>query len=216
MLGIHEQQIKQSRKLTSNKIKTIKKIETLPKIKLFYICIKPKLMSSLENSETCNESIFTTFFKNHANALRNFLVYKFGNKEKAEDVTQEAFIKLWQNCKDVPIEKAKSYVYTIANNSSLNEVAHQKVVLNYCKSHANSDTTNENPEFILEEEQFKIKLLTAIEKLNETQRTAFLMHRIDGKKYSQIAEELNISVKAVEKRIHIALLEIRKEISNLK
>lgn len=173
-------------------------------------------MSTSENSGICNETVFTTFFKSHAKALRNFLAYKFGNIEKAEDMTQEAFIKLWQNCAEVPIEKAKSYIYTIANNNSLNEIAHQKVVLNYCKTHANTDTTIENPEYILEEEQFKIKLLTAIDKLNETQRTAFLMHRIDGKKYSQIAEELNISVKAVEKRIHIALLELRKEISNLK
>jgi RNA polymerase sigma-70 factor (ECF subfamily) len=38
------------------------------------------------------------------------------------------------------------------------------------------------------------------------------MHRIDGKKYSEIAAELNISVKAVEKRIHLALLSLRKEI----
>lgn len=173
-------------------------------------------MSSIETSTICNETVFSTFFKSHAKNLRNFLAYKFGNLEKAEDVTQEAFIKLWQNCADVPIEKAKSYIYTIANNSSLNDIAHQKVVLNYSKSHSNQDTNIESPEYILEEKQFKTKLLTAIEKLNETQRTAFLMHRIDGKKYSQIAEELNISVKAVEKRIHIALLELRKEISGLK
>ena len=51
----------------------------------------------------------------------------------------------------------------------------------------------------------------AIQKLNETQRVAFLMHRIDGKKYAEIAEELGISIKAVEKRIQIALQELRKE-----
>ena len=60
------------------------------------------------NSNTCDEIIFSSFFKNHAKSLRNFLFYKFGNKEQAEDLTQEAFIKLWQNCASVPIEKAKS------------------------------------------------------------------------------------------------------------
>jgi len=55
-------------------------------------------------------------------------------------------------------------------------------------------------------------LLTAIQNLNETQRVAFLMHRIDKKKYAEIAEELNISVKAVEKRIHLALLQLRKKL----
>ncbi|MFY8182539.1 MAG: RNA polymerase sigma factor [Flavobacterium sp.] len=173
-------------------------------------------MSNYTISETCQENVFSHFFKNHIKSLRNFLTYKYGNEEQAEDIAQEAFIKLWQNCKDVPLEKAKSYIYTIANNSSLNVIAHQKVKLNYQKTNTSNDRSNESPEFLLEEKQFKDKLLTAIENLNETQRVAFLMHRIDGKKYAEIAEELNISVKAVEKRIHIALLELRKEFKNFK
>lgn len=168
------------------------------------------------NTGLCKEIIFSDFFKNHAKSLRNYLIYKFGNEEYAEDITQEAFIKLWQNCVDVPIEKAKSYIYTIANNSTLNVIAHQKVKLNYQKSNSHSDTNIENPEYLLEEKQFKDKLLLAIENLNETQRIAFLMHRIDGKKYAEIAATLNISVKAVEKRIHLALVELRKEFENFK
>ena len=167
-------------------------------------------------SNTCDKIIFSIFFKSNAKALRNFLYYKYGNKDRADDITQEAFIKLWQNCNAVPIEKAKSYLYTIANNSTLNEIAHQKVVLQYEKNFTGDINTTETPEFILEEKQFRSKLLKSIENLKETQRVAFLMHRVDGKKYSEIAEELNISVKAVEKRIHLALVELRKEIDTIK
>jgi RNA polymerase sigma-70 factor (ECF subfamily) len=170
-------------------------------------------MSTISMSEVCKESVFSSFFKSHAKPLRNFLLYKYGNEDQAEDIAQEAFIKLWQNCASVPLEKAKSYLYTIANNSSLNEIAHQKVVLNYENNFSGLDRTNQNPEYLLEEKEFKSKLLNAIENLNETQRVAFLMHRIDGKKYSEIAEELAISVKAVEKRIHLALVQLRKEIN---
>jgi len=173
-------------------------------------------MSKDEITGICKENIFSSFFKSHAKSLRNYLYYKFGNEDQAEDITQEAFIKLWQNCADVPLEKAKSYLYTIANNASLNVIAHQKVVLNYAKSSPNKESTNESPEFLLEEEQFKSKLLQAIEKLNEKQRVVFLMNRIDGKKYAEIAKELEISVKAVEKRIHLALIELRKEFENFK
>lgn len=167
-------------------------------------------------SNTCQENVFAAFFKSHAKPLRNFLLYKFGNADQAEDATQDAFIKLWQNCKDVPLEKAKSYLYTIANNATLNVIAHNKVVLNYEKSNGKDDRSYESPEFLLEENEFKTKLLKAIENLNETQRVAFLMNRIDGKKYAQIAEELNISVKAVEKRIHLALVELRKNFDYFK
>ena len=107
-------------------------------------------------------------------------------------------------------------MYTIATNTSLNAIAHQKVVLSYEKTSTTLDRTNENPEHILEQTQFEDKLLKAIARINETQRIAFLMHRIDGKKYSEIAEELNISVKAVEKRIHLALVELKKEIENFR
>ena len=88
--------------------------------------------------------------------------------------------------------------------------------MEYAKSSPGKDKTFESPDYILEEEQFKLKLQQAIDKLTEGQRTCFLMHRIDGKKYSEIAEALGISVKAVEKRMHLALLELRKEIEYFK
>lgn len=162
----------------------------------------------------CQDSIYESFYRKHVKALRNYLYYKFGDMDQAEDCTQEAFIKLWQNCDQVPVEKAKSFLYTVANNLSLNQVAHKKVVLEFGKKNTQRSETNESPDYIMEEEEFKTKLLSAIANLNETQRTAFLMHRIDGKKYHEIAEELNISIKAVEKRIHLALLELRKNFSN--
>ncbi|OYQ37656.1 RNA polymerase subunit sigma-70 [Flavobacterium cyanobacteriorum] len=173
-------------------------------------------MKNISLSGICEEIVFSNFFKSHAKTLRRYLFYKFGNEDQAEDATQEAFIKLWENCEKVPLEKAKSYLYTVANNTSLNQVAHQKVVVQYSKNYTGTGSTPESPEYLLEEEQFKIKLQKAIAGLSEAQRTAFLLHRIDGKKYHEIAEILGISVKAVEKRIHIALVELRKEIDNFR
>ncbi|RZJ74222.1 MAG: RNA polymerase sigma factor [Flavobacterium sp.] len=164
----------------------------------------------------CEEIVFSNFFRSNIKSLRNYLFYKFGNEEQAHDVAQEAFIKLWENCGKVAPDKAKSFVYTVANNTTLNQIAHQKVVLEYSKGNVPSGSTSESPEFLMEEEQFKVKLQKAIASLTEAQRTTFLLHRIDGKKYSEIAEILGISVKAVEKRMHNALLELRKEIENLR
>jgi RNA polymerase sigma-70 factor (family 1) len=173
-------------------------------------------MNSTDSKGICEELVFSNFFKANVKSLRNYLYYKFGNEEKANDVTQESFIKLWENCQNVPPEKAKSFIYTIANNASLNEIAHQKVVLKYAQNNNRNDRTNLNPEFLIEEQQFKDKLEKAIAKLTEGQRTAFLLHRIEGKKYHEIAAMLDISVKAVEKRIHGALLALRSEIEQFK
>lgn len=164
----------------------------------------------------CNDNIFSVFFKSHVKSLRNYLYFKFGNEEMANDMAQDAFIKLWERCADIPPEKAKSFLYTVANNSTLNQIAHQKVVLKHAKNVGSNERTDVDPSYLMEEEQFKIKLEKAIEKLTEAQRTAFLLHRIEGKKYAEIAEMLEISVKAVEKRIHGALLSLRNEIDQFK
>ncbi|MGK4569198.1 RNA polymerase sigma factor [Flavobacterium sp. 3HN19-14] len=163
----------------------------------------------------CGENIFSSLFESNIKTLRNYLFYKFGNEEQANDIAQEAFIKLWENCASVPFEKARSFLYTVANNATLNQIAHQKVVLQYAKNAAPQEATSQNPEFILEEEEFRVKLQKAIGNLTEGQRTAFLLHRIEGKKYHEIAVILDLSVKAVEKRIHGALVSLRKEIDNI-
>jgi RNA polymerase sigma-70 factor (family 1) len=173
-------------------------------------------MKTENNTGICEDLTFAAFFRSHAKALRNYLYYKFGNEDQADDVTQEAFIKLWENCASVPPEKAKSFLYTVANNTSLNHIAHQKVVLEYAKKSPGNGTDSQSPEYLMEEAQFKVKLQKAIDKLSEGQRTAFLLNRIDGKKYHEIADMLGISVKAVEKRMHGALQELRKEIDNFK
>lgn len=173
-------------------------------------------MKDANSRGICDELIFSSFFKAHAKSLRNYLYFKFGNEEKANDITQDSFIKLWENCANVPVEKAKSFLYTVANNASLNDIAHQKVVVKYAQSNYGSDRTNQSPEFLLEEAEFGEKLTRAMDKLTEAQRTAFLLNRIEGKKYHEIAVMLEISVKAVEKRIHGALVTLRTEIEQIK
>lgn len=168
------------------------------------------------NSGVCEEVVFSNFFRSNIKVIRNYLLYKFGNEEQANDITQEAFLKLWENCSEVSLGKAKAFVFKVANNQTLNQIAHQKVVLNYSKKENVKISTNESPEFILEEKDFKKKLETSISNLTEAQRTAFLLHRIDGKKYSEIALILDISIKAVEKRIHGALVSLRNDIENFK
>jgi RNA polymerase sigma-70 factor (ECF subfamily) len=65
------------------------------------------------------------------------------------------------------------------------------------------------------EKEFMEKLESTIDNLPEKQREVFLMNRIEKKKYKEIAICLNISVKAVEKRMHQALVVMRKEIGDV-
>ncbi len=161
----------------------------------------------------CEEQVFSSLFKANSKTVYNYIYYKYGNEEKAYDAVQEAFVKLWENCAKVSPDKAKSYVYTVANNLYLNVLKAEKVRLKYAAKSLR--TTNESPEYVLEEKEFKEKLDRALDSLPENQRTTFLLNRIDGKKYAEIAEMEGISVKAVEKRMHLALKTIREQIDGI-
>src|SRR5690606_36670273 len=144
----------------------------------------------------CEERLFTTLFKKHAKDLHDFLYYKFGNHLNPKDKVQEAFVKLWENCATIPPDKAKSFLYTTANNLMLNEIAHQKVVLRH-RLQPTKLHTNESPECLLQEKEYNQNLENDIANLTEAQRGAFLMNRVEGKRFKEIAKLLNISTKAV-------------------
>ncbi|WP_203293666.1 RNA polymerase sigma factor [Luteirhabdus pelagi] len=167
-----------------------------------------------EHENVCNEGMFSQIYNEHSESVYRFIYFKCGDEAQASDLVQDAFIKLWQNCKKVMPSKAKSFLYTVTRNAFYNEVAHQKVVLKHAKLQP-TKVENQSPEFLLEEKQYHKKVQQVIESLTEAQRTAFLLNRIEGKKYAEIAEMLDISVKAVEKRMSQALAVIRKEIGDI-
>ena len=166
-------------------------------------------------SPLCSDTIFSSVFESYFKLLRNFLIYRYKNTEFAEDVAQNAFVILWENCKSLKIEQAKSFLYTTAIRLSLNQIKHNKVVSNFEILSKSNSINTESPEFLLEEIEFKMQLENAILNLPEKQRTVFLMNRFENQSYAEIASLLNLSVKAVEKRMHQALLSLRKVVQNV-
>lgn len=163
----------------------------------------------------CEEAVFTKIFKEYAKTLHRYLFYKTGNANLSQDLTQEAFTRLWKNCANVLVDGAKNYTFKIANNLLKNEYKHQKVVLKFeQKPHTNHSI--ESPEYLLEEKELKARMDAAIANLPEKQRVVFLMSRIDKKTYKEIAAILGISKQAVEKRIYLALDSLRKVSKKIK
>lgn len=168
-------------------------------------------MSEIKNNSICKEKVFNGIFKSYSKDLHDFLYYKYGASNNPKDIVQAAFEKLWKNCKNVMPEKAKSFLYTVANNEMLNAIARKKTVLNY-SLHKPKDYTIESPEYLLEEKEYHDRLKKALEELSEEQRVTFLLNRIEGKKHQEIANMLGISRKAVEKRIYTALKILREKV----
>lgn len=163
----------------------------------------------------CSETVFKSVFDLNYKALRNYLVYQFRNVDRAEDTAQSAFVILWENCKILKPEQAKSFLFTTAIRLSLNQIKHDKVVSNFELVSKPKSINVESPEYLFEEGELKGRLEKAINELPEKQRVVFLMNRFENHSYAEIAKLLDLSVKAVEKRMHQALLSLRKVAKNV-
>lgn len=168
-----------------------------------------------EKNNLCEENQFNDFYSKNVQSATNFAYYKCGDRDTALDLTQEAFTRIWENCSKINFDKVKTYLLTTINNLFLNLIKHQKVVFRYEKETPNLDVNNQSPDYLIEVEEFKEKLQKAIALLTDAQREVFLMNRMEGKKYKEIAELLDISQKAVEKRMSGALKTLKTHIENI-
>ncbi|SEK48464.1 RNA polymerase sigma-70 factor, ECF subfamily [Aquimarina amphilecti] len=161
----------------------------------------------------CEEKVYNTLYKTHAEKLRNHLYFKFGDLDQAEDIVQESFIKLWAKCSTIIFEKAVGFLYTISKNLYIDSLRAKKVVLKFEKN-SMPVMDNEDPYFHLRTKEFRNKIEATISALPEKQREAFLLNRIEKLTFKEIALKLEISQTAVEKRIAKALVKL-KEITEL-
>ena len=166
------------------------------------------------SKKICQPKIFESIFHLYAKELKRFIFFKTQDMDLAEDILQDTFIKLWDNCDNVNYEKVRAYLYAVSNNLFLNIKKHEKVVWKHRKHHV-KESTNETPEFLLIEQEFLAKIERTIKELPENQREVFLLNRIEKKKYREIAVMLDISIKTVEKRMHYALLHMKDNIGKI-
>ncbi len=165
--------------------------------------------------DVCEKSLFTSLYEKYADEIYKFLYYKYGDSLNPSDKTQEAFIKLWENCKKVTLNTARAFLYRVANNSMLNELKHQKVVLLHQKEKPAS-ATNETPEFALESQQYYEQYQKVLSSLSEEQRTAFMLNKVEGKSHAEIAAILGVTKKVVEYRIYSAFNILKSKLSSFK
>lgn len=154
---------------------------------------------------------FEQLFDAYYDELHHFIYFKSGDTQLAEDIVQDAFLKVWEVRSKVRLESARALLYTMTGNLFANRYKRKKLDFKLQQTLV-EDRHFETPEFELELKEFDHKLQRVLTELNEKCRTVFLMNRIEKMTYSEIAQSLNISVKAVEKRMKKALEYIHSKI----
>ena len=149
-------------------------------------------------------------------------IYKFGysilkSPEESENLMQDVFLNLWENRHKVEKDSSiKSYVFTITYNSAISIIrkkARESEFIEYLKSM--QEINEEEPANIeLEYNELTNKLDEIIKALPQRQKEVYLLHKVEGLKYKEIAERLNISENTIENHMSCALKTIRENLGN--
>lgn len=156
---------------------------------------------------------FKKCFDNWFDEIRNYVNYRCCDSDLATDIVQEAFVKLWEKKFRYEGDRTKGLLYKIANDLWINQYRKEKSERKYRLSLSWKEGSNET-ENDVNYQELKGNYEKALATLPEKRRTVFLMSRMEDMKYAEIAEKLSISVKAVEKRMHLALGELRQVLNH--
>ena len=165
-----------------------------------------------------DSQLFEELFKQYSRPLFYYAA-KFVDDEAAKDIVQDVFTKLWSDQLTVIRQSLNSLLFTMVRNSCLQQLEKQKVKNKYSESTLLMLREEElrfygEEKSSLIEQELEDKLNVVLNNLPDRCREIFLLSRFENKKNKEIAEELAISLKAVEKQITKALATIRIEMKD--
>lgn len=148
------------------------------------------------------EAIIEALFRKEGPGLRRYFFRRLRNGEDALDYVQEAFARLAHAFRNKPPESPASYLRSIAINMLIDRSRQTRVL--QCDLSFEIAVPAEQEHALLAADVMTI-YKAALDSLPDRTRTVFQLCRIDGLKYREIAETLDISISAVQKHMARAL-----------
>ena len=154
---------------------------------------------------------FKMIYDAHFDDLRRYLIYRSGDQDLSKDIAQNVFMKVWTKKIEIASGNIKSLLFKIATDEFISHIRKKKVEKEYTESiDLKLIREPDNNDDLLEK---KVLFQKALNQLPEKQKTALLMNKMQGLTYKEIAEILNLSQKAIEKRIGLALKALKQNIN---
>lgn len=154
---------------------------------------------------------FERFLREQMAALAGFLRRRLPSEEDAQDVAQESMLRMLRYSHSEPPQAWKPLLYRVATNAACDHA--RRRASHHSTDHVELDpdelmADTPTPERQLMEEQEQVVIETAILQLSPKCRQAFLLHRMEGMSYAQIAAHVGLSESSVQKYISRAVVEL--------
>lgn len=168
----------------------------------------------MENTTFLSNQIIADAYMAYYDSIFRYIYYKINNKEQAEDLAQDTFLRLLSYRETFCFNTMKSFVYTIARNLVIDYLRHyykeQEVnayLLDTAETEANDVENNLYAKELSALEQVKLH------KLPSQRKKIYKMSRFQYRTVSEISVELNLSQRTVENHLFLSRKEIRAYIS---
>jgi len=170
-----------------------------------------------------DHAAFKQLFDAYVGQIFNLCYRMLGNREEAEDATQDVFLNAYKSMKRLRSDaRICAWLYRIAVNHCINHQKRKKraQLLSLDALFATPHETaigaitspGEPPDLALEKSESARAVQRAIDSLPEQQRTAVILHRYEGFSYQEIADVMGCSVSSVESRLHRAKRSLAKKL----
>jgi len=161
-----------------------------------------------------DQTAFRAFVDRHQKAIFGLVMRFVRNREDAEDIAQEIFFKAWAKAGDFRGDSAPAtWLYRIAINTSLNFQRKHKHSRQLVSTEQLGDLPGgpaDHPEHRVAAADAKRLFYGALEQVPEKYRIPFMLNKLEGISYQEIADILQLSLANVETRIHRAKLALQK------
>ncbi len=165
-----------------------------------------------------DERQFKTLVYRHKDRVYRFALYMLGNREDAEDVVQDVFVRLWRQRPPQQIRSWEGWLMRVTHNLCVDRLRRRQFEqrrMMPLEHVANPDSlmtrvpVNPDPATEVERNDVRRYLLQAIRRLPDPLRAAVLLREIEGMHYQEIADAMQVPLHSVKAYLHRARKQLR-------
>ena len=157
---------------------------------------------------------YTELLSTHRDRVFSRALYVLRDREDAEDVTQEAFLRLWKSGEEIPDDRAGFWLARVVHNLCIDMTRRRKVVHTHfgrpdTEAAERLPAVAADPDWLLQLDERQQQVIDAMATLPPETRSVMMMHYFQGMKLREIADALGKSVSALKVQIHRARHSLR-------
>ncbi|MBW6489638.1 MAG: sigma-70 family RNA polymerase sigma factor [Lentimicrobium sp.] len=145
----------------------------------------------------------------YADGVYRFILKNIKDTERARDIVQDSFSKMWEKVGDINTEKAKSYLFTTAYHTMIDEIRHEKAKTSFNENIYDNLTVNHSWN------DLKEVLQKALDTLPLLQKTVIMLRDYEGYSYEEIGNITNLSDSQVKVYIYRGRVALKNFIGSM-